>query len=54
MPCLDGSKPRHLLGIGGVGDILEAVERGIDTFDCVIPTRYGLNGTAFTRQGCYT
>ncbi len=48
IPHLDPEKPRHLLGIGAVGDILEAVERGIDTFDCVIPTRYARNGTAFT------
>lgn len=40
-------KPRHLLGIGEVDDIFEAVERGIDTFDCVIPTRLGRMGHVF-------
>lgn len=45
--CLDFEKPRHLLGIGEVDDIFEAVERGIDTFDCVIPTRLGRMGHVF-------
>lgn len=40
-------KPRHLLGIGEVDDIFEGVERGIDTFDCVIPTRIGRTGFFF-------
>ena len=44
---LDDEKPRHLLGIGEVDDIFEAVERGIDTFDCVIPTRLGRMGHVF-------
>lgn len=44
---LDAEKPRHLLGIGEVDDIFEAVERGIDTFDCVIPTRLGRMGHVF-------
>ncbi|MBI2420949.1 MAG: tRNA guanosine(34) transglycosylase Tgt, partial [Candidatus Levybacteria bacterium] len=44
---LDEEKPRHLLGIGEVDDIFEAVERGIDTFDCVIPTRLGRMGHVF-------
>jgi queuine tRNA-ribosyltransferase len=39
------------MGIGYPFDILEAVERGVDMFDCVIPTRYGRNGTAFTSCG---
>lgn len=47
----DESKPRHLLGIGKVHDIFEAVAVGIDSFDCVIPTRYGRNGSALTRRG---
>ena len=42
---LPGEKPRHLLGIGGVEDILEAVKRGIDTFDCAAPTRMARNGS---------
>ncbi len=44
---LDEEKPRHLLGVGEVDDIFEAVERGIDTFDCVIPTRLGRMGHVF-------
>ncbi|HEC63250.1 MAG TPA: tRNA-guanine transglycosylase, partial [Candidatus Acetothermia bacterium] len=45
---LPGEKPRHLLGIGGVEDILEAVKRGIDTFDCAAPTRMARNGSLLT------
>lgn len=44
---LDAEKPRHLLGIGEVDDIFEGVERGIDTFDCVIQTRLGRMGHVF-------
>lgn len=44
---IDKNKPKHLLGIGEVDDILNAVERGIDTFDCVIPTRMGRVGNVF-------
>jgi len=44
-------KPRYAMGIGYPFDILEAVDRGVDMFDCVIPTRYGRNGTAFTSCG---
>jgi len=43
--------PRYLMGVGTPPDIIEAVEQGIDLFDCVIPTRYGRNGTAFTSLG---
>lgn len=45
---LDENKPRHLLGIGEVDDIFMGVERGVDTFDCVIPTRLGRMGHVFT------
>ncbi|MDO8442733.1 MAG: tRNA guanosine(34) transglycosylase Tgt [bacterium] len=48
---LPENKPKHLLGIGSVEDIVEAVRRGIDTFDCVTPTRLGRNGTALTEKG---
>ncbi|MFA6357594.1 MAG: tRNA guanosine(34) transglycosylase Tgt [Candidatus Omnitrophota bacterium] len=48
---LPENKPRYAMGIGYPFDILEAVDRGIDMFDCVIPTRYGRNGTAFTSSG---
>lgn len=44
-------KPRYLMGVGTIEDIIEAAELGIDMFDCVIPTRYGRNGTAFTSAG---
>ncbi|MGC8981699.1 MAG: tRNA guanosine(34) transglycosylase Tgt [Minisyncoccia bacterium] len=51
IPLLDENKPRHLLGIGEIDDIFEAVERGIDLFDCVIPTRLARHGTCFTYDG---
>jgi queuine tRNA-ribosyltransferase len=44
-------KPRYLMGVGKPEDIVEAVSRGIDMFDCVIPTRNGRNGTVYTRNG---
>ena len=46
-------KPRYLMGVGKMGQILEAVACGVDMFDCVIPTRFARNGTAFTRSGPY-
>ena len=48
---LPPDKPRYAMGIGYPFDIVEAVDRGVDMFDCVIPTRYGRNGTAFTSYG---
>ena len=48
---LDAAKPRYLMGVGKPDDIVGAVERGIDMFDCVLPTRSGRTGQAFTRQG---
>ncbi|MFP4081605.1 MAG: tRNA guanosine(34) transglycosylase Tgt [Candidatus Aminicenantes bacterium] len=44
-------KPRYLMGIGYIQDILEAVRKGMDIFDCVLPTRNARNGTLFTSQG---
>ncbi|KQM26352.1 MULTISPECIES: tRNA guanosine(34) transglycosylase Tgt [unclassified Sphingomonas] len=44
-------KPRYLMGVGKPDDIVGAVERGIDMFDCVLPTRSGRTGQAFTRSG---
>jgi len=44
-------KPRYLMGVGTPRDILECIQRGIDMFDCVLPTRNARNGSAFTRQG---
>jgi queuine tRNA-ribosyltransferase len=48
---LDPNKPRYLMGVGKPDDIVGAVERGIDMFDCVLPTRSGRNGQAFTWDG---
>ncbi len=48
LPNLPQQKPRHLLGIGEVEDIFEAVKRGVDTFDCVAPTRMARTGTLFS------
>jgi queuine tRNA-ribosyltransferase len=50
-PFLPENKPRYLMGVGLPEDILESVERGIDMFDCVIPTRYARSATLFTRRG---
>jgi queuine tRNA-ribosyltransferase len=51
MPHMPASKPRYLMGVGRPEDILEAVRRGIDIFDCVMPTRHARNAHLFTRQG---
>lgn len=51
IPYLPDEKPRHLLGIGAVADIFEAVEAGIDTFDCVIPTREARHGKIYMDNG---
>lgn len=51
MPHLPQERPSYLMGVGKPIDIVEAVLRGIDMFDCVIPTRSGRNGQAFTRMG---
>ena len=48
---LPTDKPRYLMGVGEPFDILEGVERGIDMFDCVLPTRIARHGNAFTRDG---
>lgn len=48
---LPESKPRYLMGVGTPSNILNAIERGVDMFDCVIPTREGRNGRVYTRQG---
>ena len=50
-PVLPRACPRYLMGVGTPDDILEAVARGIDMFDCVMPTRNGRHGVAFTRFG---
>lgn len=51
IPLLDEKKPRHLLGIGEIDDIFNAIAQGIDIFDCVIPTRWARHGTAFSFEG---
>jgi queuine tRNA-ribosyltransferase len=50
-PALPADRPRYLMGVGRPEDIVEAVARGIDMFDCVMPTRNGRHGVAFTRFG---
>ncbi len=47
-PLLPAHKPRYLMGVGTPLDLIEAVARGIDMFDCVLPTRSGRHGQAFT------
>ena len=51
MPALPADRPRYLMGVGTPDDILESVARGIDMFDCVLPTRAGRHGLAYTRFG---
>jgi len=51
VPMLPADRPRYLMGVGTPTDLIEAVARGIDLFDCVIPTRNGRNATAFTGDG---
>ncbi|MEN3950466.1 tRNA guanosine(34) transglycosylase Tgt [Iodidimonas sp. SYSU 1G8] len=50
-PALPQDRPRYLMGVGKPSDLVGAVQRGIDMFDCVLPTRSGRNGQAFTRRG---
>ena len=50
-PVLPAERPRYLMGVGTPHDLLESVARGIDMFDCVLPTRNGRHGMAFTRYG---
>jgi queuine tRNA-ribosyltransferase len=51
MPHMPAHKPRYLMGVGRPEDIVEAVRRGIDMFDCVMPTRHARNAHLFTRSG---
>ncbi len=51
VPYLPEHKPRYLMGVGKPDDIIGAVKRGVDMFDCVLPTRSGRNGQAFTSHG---
>lgn len=50
-PFLPADKPRYLMGVGLPEDVLESIERGMDMFDCVIPTRYARSATLFTKRG---
>ena len=51
VPALPADRPRYLMGVGRPWDLLEAIRRGVDLFDCVMPTRNGRNAMAFTDQG---
>ena len=51
IPHLPKDKPRYLMGVGEPADIIEGVIRGIDMFDCVLPTRIARHGHAFTKYG---
>ncbi len=53
IPFLPEDRPRHLFGVGEIDDLLSGIEAGIDTFDCVIPTREARHGRIWTRQGPY-
>jgi queuine tRNA-ribosyltransferase len=50
-PALPADRPRYLMGVGTPDDLLESVKRGVDMFDCVLPTRNGRHGVAYTRYG---
>ncbi len=50
-PVLPADKPRYLMGVGTPANLLEGIERGVDMFDCVMPTRNGRNGMLFTSEG---
>src|SRR5438067_4786023 len=50
-PCLPKQKPRYAMGLGTPPQLLEMIARGMDMFDCVLPTRLARNGTAFTASG---
>jgi queuine tRNA-ribosyltransferase len=51
MPGMDADRPRYLMGVGTPEDLLDGVERGVDLFDCVLPTRNARKGTVFTGRG---
>ena len=51
LPYVPADKPRYLMGVGTPDDLLESVARGIDMFDCVMPTRAGRHGLVYTRHG---
>ena len=51
VPYLPEERPRYLMGVGTPDDLIESVARGVDMFDCVMPTRAGRHGMVFTRFG---
>src|SRR5262249_30289483 len=51
VPNLPKDRPRYLMGVGKPDDLVGAVKRGVDMFDCVVPTRSGRTGQAWTREG---
>src|SRR5690349_2565945 len=51
VPFLPAEKPRYAMGLGTPAQIVELIARGVDMFDCVLPTRVARNGTAYTRKG---
>ncbi len=51
IPCLPQERPRYLMGVGEPDDLVEGIGRGVDIFDCVIPTRLARHGAAFTHDG---
>ena len=51
LPLMDAHKPRYLMGVGKPDDIIGSIARGVDMFDCVLPTRSGRTGQGFTRRG---
>src|SRR5690606_142291 len=53
-PVLPQDRPRYLMGVGSPEDLIEGVARGVDMFDCVLPTRVARHGRIFTRRGPYT
>jgi queuine tRNA-ribosyltransferase len=53
VPFLPAEKPRYVMGVGTLGQMLEMIARGVDMFDCVLPTRAGRNGKIFTNTGSY-
>ncbi len=54
MPFLPANRPRYLMGVGTPEDLVEGVGRGVDMFDCVMPTRNARNGTLFTKHGKFS
>lgn len=54
MPFMDENRPRYLMGVGTPEDLVENIERGVDMFDCVMPTRNARNGTVFTEFGKFS